>query len=1188
MPTSYSFFKPEIKQWFLDNIPRHKRILDVGPGEGIYSHILRSEGYRIDAVEIYEPYVDQFNLREKYDNVYIDDILNFDTRDYDVIILGDVLEHIIPLHAQALFNKIKNAGQQCLVAVPYMMPQGEYEGNIHEAHKQEDLTHDVMLERYPRLECLYRNNQYGYYALPDKRNEKAFVLYATESYAATVQGAVDSIRAFSNIPIIVYTLNCNPEIDGATVESWECDIEEVKQQEFISRTDSRIYNILIQRPRIIIHALNHYAKTVAYIDADSVATPNVENIFALAKDSKLVPYFTQGIYDYLYSNGRGGTEFKKTLESPACWLFGVPPDNRLSYRQTGYFVANECSVPFLDEWSWMCNHPEILKNPQWYAAFHEETILNVLLWKHRIKDGLPLIYMNVRGNNIDKVIKDPQWGKETAMWIKYPEKKEHLLFYHGEKDIDKMTVMLQHIKADHSPAPIISEISIDNEEKIKNVSKTNLKVLFVAPHLSTGGMPAFLLKRIEALQEYTDLDIYVVEFKNYSPDFVVQKNKIMKIVKNFFTLGDDKMELIKIIKEHQIDVVHVDEMIEGFDDFNKVPEDVMNALYATDRQWKVVETCHNIIFNPDNSKRFHPDAYAFCTPFHLETFKNMKSMKAVIPFPIDDKTPSLAKKMKAQHNLGFDVKKRHVVNIGLWTPGKNQGEGIEIARRYPNIMFHFVGNQAGNFQNYWQPLMTNLPENVVIWGERTDVQTFLTAADLFMFNSTWECNPLVLREAISYHLPIISRNLPQYGNMFDGFLDDVDSDLTNEDLWEVKYDVPTDNESMDFAMAHKDLYSKISNVAPIEKSVIASPVRTNTDDPGKLVITRYYVDQPYFKIENGNPNAFYQVKFYDEKNNCVHQQEATVGTWISLNRKWFTRWRTEVLHNDRVIYNETLNYEGGRVLITFDSSALGDTLAWIPYCRAFKEKHDCHVIVSTHHNRLFKDVYDDIEFVEPGSTVTNLQGQYHLGSHNEHKPENEPQNTINIPLQKVACNILGLEYEELRPSVSYREGRRAYKNKYVSIATNSTAGCKFWQKEDWQAVIDFLVEQGYQVINVSKERNDFNHCTQILNDSMNNTMNVINYSEFYIGLSSGLSWLAWAMSKPVVMIANFTSREYEFDCIRMSDESVCHGCFNNPAFKFDKGDFDWCPLHKGTDRQWECQKAITAKMVIDEIKKELL
>jgi autotransporter strand-loop-strand O-heptosyltransferase len=90
-----------------------------------------------------------------------------------------------------------------------------------------------------------------------------------------------------------------------------------------------------------------------------------------------------------------------------------------------------------------------------------------------------------------------------------------------------------------------------------------------------------------------------------------------------------------------------------------------------------------------------------------------------------------------------------------------------------------------------------------------------------------------------------------------------------------------------------------------------------------------------------------------------------------------------------------------------------------------------------------------------------------------------------------------------------------------------------------------------------------------------------------MGLSSGISWLAWAMQKKVFMIANFTDKEHEFqtDCIRITDTSVCHGCWHKPIFKFDKGDYWFCPENADTPQAFECHKAISAERVIEEIKK---
>jgi autotransporter strand-loop-strand O-heptosyltransferase len=118
------------------------------------------------------------------------------------------------------------------------------------------------------------------------------------------------------------------------------------------------------------------------------------------------------------------------------------------------------------------------------------------------------------------------------------------------------------------------------------------------------------------------------------------------------------------------------------------------------------------------------------------------------------------------------------------------------------------------------------------------------------------------------------------------------------------------------------------------------------------------------------------------------------------------------------------------------------------------------------------------------------------------------------------------------------------------------------------------------IVNTSKEDNPFDNCEKIVDTSIEYTIDCIRQSDFFIGLSSGLSWLAWAIGTPVVMISNFTEADHEFSCYRVSDTSVCHGCWNNPNFIFDRGDWDWCPEHKGTERQFECHTKIPASAVI--------
>ena len=164
MPYSYTLYKEEVKQHFLDNLQRDIRILDVGPGCGTYSHLLKEHFPNIDAIEIFENYIHQFDLKSKYNKVILGNVMDFeDISNYDYIILGDVLEHLSISDAIGLMNIIRYFDILCLVAVPYNYEQGTYMDNVYETHLQPDLTHEIVLQRYPKLKLLIGDDKYGYY-----------------------------------------------------------------------------------------------------------------------------------------------------------------------------------------------------------------------------------------------------------------------------------------------------------------------------------------------------------------------------------------------------------------------------------------------------------------------------------------------------------------------------------------------------------------------------------------------------------------------------------------------------------------------------------------------------------------------------------------------------------------------------------------------------------------------------------------------------------------------------------------------------------------------------------------------------------------------------------------------------------------------------------------------------------------
>ena len=163
MPGSYDYYKREIKEHLVESLDLNTKFLDVGPGYGTYGNLLKPEFTNVYAVEIWEKYINQFNLKQIYKEVYLGNILDFNFSEYDYLIIGDVLEHIEVDSAKLLLKKIEIQNKKCLVAVPYLYPQGEHEGNIYETHHQPDLTHEIFLERYPNMKCFIRNDKYGYY-----------------------------------------------------------------------------------------------------------------------------------------------------------------------------------------------------------------------------------------------------------------------------------------------------------------------------------------------------------------------------------------------------------------------------------------------------------------------------------------------------------------------------------------------------------------------------------------------------------------------------------------------------------------------------------------------------------------------------------------------------------------------------------------------------------------------------------------------------------------------------------------------------------------------------------------------------------------------------------------------------------------------------------------------------------------
>lgn len=355
-----------------------------------------------------------------------------------------------------------------------------------------------------------------------------------------------------------------------------------------------------------------------------------------------------------------------------------------------------------------------------------------------------------------------------------------------------------------------------------------------------------------------------------------------------------------------------------------------------------------------------------------------------------------------------------------------------------------------------------------------------------------------------------------------------------------------------------------------------------------------YINGCFVELLGGS--GVFNVKFIDSDTNIIlYQTDILPGHYAKCSFEYFVPYKILVSQNDEIIYNIPFSYSNLKVFISIESKSLGDTLAWIPFADEFRKKHDCKVVVSTFMNDLFKTTYSDLEFAEPGQRVQGVIAQYNIGwFYNEDENINRFKNPVDPkkhPLQSTACDILGLNYKPIKPKL---ELPKVEKTKKVTLGIHSTAQAKYWNNPNgWEDVCNFVKELQYEPVIVSKEGDGFmgnsypSGVKTMEPGSINKVIEELCSSVLFVGVGSGLSWLAWACNIPVILISGFSEKYTEMpDCIRIeAQDGKCSGCFNR--FKLNPSNWNWCPEHENTDRQFECTKTIDSFNVIKKIQEIL-
>jgi autotransporter strand-loop-strand O-heptosyltransferase len=316
---------------------------------------------------------------------------------------------------------------------------------------------------------------------------------------------------------------------------------------------------------------------------------------------------------------------------------------------------------------------------------------------------------------------------------------------------------------------------------------------------------------------------------------------------------------------------------------------------------------------------------------------------------------------------------------------------------------------------------------------------------------------------------------------------------------------------------------------------------------------------------------------------------------INSSKRYYIACRIEVWLDDELVLEHDYSAKDQAVIVNFPVGTIGDTLGWFPYAAKFQRKHGCRLTCAMAERLipLFQAAYPDIRFQTHEQVDTSeYYATYNMGLFFTDKDHiRQPCDFRLVGLHRTAAYILGVDPDEEPPSIVLDDDSRPIEEPYVCIGVQSTTQAKYWNNPaGWREIVKFLKESGYRVICIDQRPVHghgltWNHLPHGCEDEtgdrpLQERARWLRHAEFFIGLSSGLSWLAWAAGCPVVMISGFTHPTNEFNTKhRVINYHTCNSCWNDPALMFDHKDFLWCPRHAGTSRQFECTRLITVDAV---------
>ena len=329
-----------------------------------------------------------------------------------------------------------------------------------------------------------------------------------------------------------------------------------------------------------------------------------------------------------------------------------------------------------------------------------------------------------------------------------------------------------------------------------------------------------------------------------------------------------------------------------------------------------------------------------------------------------------------------------------------------------------------------------------------------------------------------------------------------------------------------------DFSIKCEPVADTPLPVHAEPPKEPTFVLAPETPTLEAIDGIRFDFNNGLRVKFpekgeYRCVFKDLDTDCLlYSMDVKPGCTVESVKKFYIRFRLEIYRKgelEKPIFTHNLDLTGKEVLIQLPVGALGDTIAWFSFVERFQRKHCCNIscVMETRMAEIFKAQYPNISFItKEEAAKLSPYATYNLGLFFGGDTDHQPFDFRQIGLHRTAGKILGIEdLSDMPPRVDLTAERKI-KEKYAVIAAQASSQCKYWNNPfGWREVVQYLKDNGYRVLCIDRMTEygtdyTWNHipygAENFTGDlPLQERIDLIKDADLFIGLSSGLSWLAW-------------------------------------------------------------------------------